>query len=242
MSLSQEPSPDPSPSFDWDPATLSAWLTAQLPAGVNLWAKEKETQLVLLVETDLDPDALVEDLCKSLRTLTDQPWQHLQVFGRAPGEEIPDWYRSAAIAVRSDLVQPSLDPPAPQAGPGWIELAQQGDPQALTHIFAYLLREDHVTVRIHLNRKAGLLQMNLQADPVPDQKRMSALVFKTLDHLQLPYARRLWLTGQKKSSLFPAWSQELSLAGGSWLWPHLNAPTKSPGGEHPGEGDPSQPF
>ncbi len=230
MSLSQESSPDPSPHSDWEPSAISTWLTAQLPAGVSLWAKEKDRQLVLLVETDLDPDDLLEDLCNFLRTLTDLSWQQLEVFGRAPGEEIPDWYRSAAIAVHSEP-KPTFAPPAPKEGPSWVELAQQGDPQALTHIFAYLLREDHVTVRIHLNRKAGLLQMNLQADPVPDQKRMSALVFKTLDHLQLPYARRLWLTGQKKSSLFPAWSHEFSLAGGSWLWPHLNAPTKSSGEE-----------
>jgi hypothetical protein len=243
MSLSQGASPDQDPSAEshWDPPTLSTWLKSQLSAGVNLWAKQDQDRLLVLLETDLDADQLMQDILTQLRTLTQLPWQHLEIFGRAPREAIPDWYRSAPIPVHSDLPQPTLDPPAPQEGPGWIELAQQGDPQALTHIFAYLLREEDVTVRIHLNRKVGLLQMNVKGDSVPDQTRMSTLVFKTLDHLQLPYARRLWLTGQKKNSLFPAWSHELSLAGGSWLWPHLNPPTESIGGEYQGEESSSQP-
>ncbi|MGQ9836577.1 MAG: hypothetical protein ACUVRV_01075 [Cyanobacteriota bacterium] len=70
----------------------------------------------------------------------------------------------------------------------------------------YLLRYKGIQACVHLNRKLGLLRVNLQAVESPDPDWAKEFMRRTLACLELTFLQRLRLSGQKLGSFLPTWS------------------------------------
>ncbi|MEN9230278.1 MAG: hypothetical protein Q6L68_05180, partial [Thermostichus sp. DG02_5_bins_236] len=135
----------------------------------------------------------------------------VEIFAFPATEEIPEWHRQWEGQVQ-------LNPDGP------LYRAKQGDVEAIHYLLNYLLRREGIQARIHLNRKLGLLQVNLQAVEAPDPDWARDFMRRTLARLELIFLQQLRLSGQKLGSFFPTWSQEFDLKEASfWQAPPVRA-------------------
>ncbi|MBW4471638.1 MAG: hypothetical protein KME45_14700 [Stenomitos rutilans HA7619-LM2] len=96
-----------------------------------------------------------------------------------------------------------------QAQPGCLELARQGDLQAIHDVVNYL-QPQGTTATIDL--KSDCLLITLLADQTPDQAQMVAYLRKMFDKLKFSFVKQVKVHGRRRESLFPAWRQDLDLS------------------------------
>lgn len=208
---------------------IVARLEAELK-GLQVQARISGRRLLVRIEGDPlpEPDHLLEQLAPTLTTIAatyGQRW--VEIFGFPLGEGIPEWHRQWEGQVQ-------LNPNGP------LYRAKQGDVEAIDYLLNYLLRYEGIQARVHLNRKLGLLQVNLQAAESPDPDWAKDFMRRTLARLELTFLQRLRLSGQKLGSFLPTWSQEFDLKQANfWQAPPLrpriplqqDSPGLNPGSE-----------
>ncbi|MBW4581854.1 MAG: hypothetical protein KME42_19990 [Tildeniella nuda ZEHNDER 1965/U140] len=96
-----------------------------------------------------------------------------------------------------------------QAQPGRLELARQGNLQAIHDVVNYL-QPQGVTTTVDL--KSECLSITLLAEQTPDQAQTVAYIHKMLDKLEFSFIKQVKVYGRSKEAILPAWSQELSFS------------------------------
>ncbi|MCF2970970.1 hypothetical protein L1047_07170 [Synechococcus sp. Nb3U1] len=181
---------------------------------VRVQARVSGHRLLLRLEGEPlpEPDSLLASLAPTLEHIA-LTWgqRHVELFGFLTNEGIPEWHRQWEGQVQ-------LNPN------GTLYRAKQGDVEAIHYLLNYLLRNEGIHARIHLNRKLGLLQINLQAVEPPDPAWAKDFMRRTLARLELTFLQQLRLSGQKLGSFLPTWSQEFDLKQASfWQVPPVRA-------------------
>ncbi len=230
-----------------DPEAIGLWLTRVLsngPVPIIVQARYQESQLQVLLETQqaLKASPIVEQLTAVVTELG-IPLTHVEVYAKQAEEVIPDWYQSVVIPQMDPKPQPEPhllpedmavetviavadtavevmepDPIVPSARMSRVAAAQQGDVDALNHVFNYLLKSVGIRVKVHLNRRAGSLQVILMGREVPDETYHVEFVCKTVARLELRFIQQLRISGQQQGSFLPTWSHELNLSATPSFW------------------------
>lgn len=93
--------------------------------------------------------------------------------------------------------------------PNHLELAKQGDIQAIAFLMNRSLKPKGITAKTAL--KDDCLQVMVEATEVPDQQTLTSFVHKGVVSLGVPSIRKMRIYGRKIGDKFPVWSQELDL-------------------------------
>ena len=94
--------------------------------------------------------------------------------------------------------------------PHILELAKQGDPNAIATLMNQSLKPRGMTARV--GRQEKVLEVVLEAERVPNREALTAFVQKGIDNLGVESIRSMRIIGQQVGATFPAWMQELHLA------------------------------
>lgn len=188
----------------------------------------KDNYLKILLESGQVPEQniVVSLIRNQLSTLNFQSCKKVKIYGREAGEDFPDWQEEFDLEEQINLSLPlsetditalnSISTELKTEGrgllpkePSRLELAKQGDSQAITDVLNYLLQSRNTTVAANL--KDGYLQILLQADRIPEQEQSVAYICKFITQLQIEPLKKIKLCGKRKGGTFLAWSQEIEL-------------------------------
>lgn len=198
------------------------------PQNITAIATFKDNYLKILLESRQVPEQNIVVLLirNQLSTLSLQSCKKVKIYGREMGEDYPDWQEEFDLEEQIDLSLPLSETDITawnsifvelntdsqvllQKQPSRLELAKQGDSQAITDVLNYLLQSQGTTVVANL--KDGYLQILLQADRIPEQEQSVAYICKFITQLQLEPLKKIKLCGKRKGGTFLAWSQEIEL-------------------------------
>lgn len=90
--------------------------------------------------------------------------------------------------------------------PNSLELAKHGDTEALTAFINQSLESTGATAKVGLKEKC--LKVMLEANPVPEQQVMVALILNNLKTLTLQGCNRVKISGREIGDDFPDWQQD----------------------------------
>jgi len=90
-----------------------------------------------------------------------------------------------------------------------LELAKQGDPQAITTLMNRVLAPKGITAKVAI--KDGYLQIILESDRVPEQQALVAFIRKGITGLELKFIKTVKIYGRQIGAEFPAWSERFEL-------------------------------
>jgi len=107
-----------------------------------------------------------------------------------------------------------------------LELAKQGDAKAIAALMNRQLQPKGITAKATL--KDCCLQIMLEAAQVPNQQVLVAWVRKSITSLGAESIEKVMLYGRQTGEEFPAWSQELELAGQQLPSPNSTAAKSVP--------------
>lgn len=93
--------------------------------------------------------------------------------------------------------------------PHVLELAKQGDPQAIAALMNQSLQPRGMTARVE--REGSLLEVVLEADRIPNREALSTFVQKGISNLGVESIQAVRIIGQQTGASFPAWMHELDL-------------------------------
>ncbi|HEY9627692.1 MAG TPA: hypothetical protein V6C84_10350 [Coleofasciculaceae cyanobacterium] len=94
--------------------------------------------------------------------------------------------------------------------PHILELAKQGDPEAIALLMNQSLQPRGMTATVE--RQQDLLEVVLEAERVPSREALTAFVQKGIANLGVESIRFVRIVGQQSGAMLPAWMQELDLA------------------------------
>jgi hypothetical protein len=97
--------------------------------------------------------------------------------------------------------------------PNLLQLAKLGDLRAIAALMNHSLQPKGITAKVAL--KDGCLQVMLESAQVPDQQSLVVFVRKGITNLEIAFIERIKIYGRVSGEEFPAWNQELELAGQS---------------------------
>lgn len=211
-----------------DVNAIAALLNESLqPQGITAKAILKDVCLQIMLESAKVPDQnLVVPLRNQLITLNIQSCKKVKIYGRQTGEDFPDWQHefeleeqiksplsileADLVTVSSTSVQTNVDGQLPLKNqPSALELAKQGDEQAITNVLNYLLQPQGMLAKANL--KDGYLQIILQADTIPEQSKSVAYIRKFITQLELGFLKKVKVCGLPKGATFLAWNSEFEL-------------------------------
>ncbi|MCU0565621.1 MAG: hypothetical protein MUF49_03390 [Oculatellaceae cyanobacterium Prado106] len=90
-----------------------------------------------------------------------------------------------------------------------LEMAQQGDPQAIAELMNQSLQPRGMTATVE--RQGDCLNVLLEAEQVPNRQTLTEFVKRGISTLGVPSIRSVKVLGQQTGTGFPVWSQELAL-------------------------------
>jgi formylglycine-generating enzyme required for sulfatase activity len=93
--------------------------------------------------------------------------------------------------------------------PHILELAKQGDPNAIATLMNQSLHPRGMTARV--DRQGEVLEVILEAERVPNKDALTAFVQKGINNLSLESIRSVRIVGRQIGTAFPEWIQELQL-------------------------------
>ncbi|MEH1865108.1 MAG: hypothetical protein V7K69_08865 [Nostoc sp.] len=93
--------------------------------------------------------------------------------------------------------------------PNFLELAKQGDAQAIASLLNRQLQPKGITAKIAL--KDGCLQVMLESAQVPNQQALVAFIRKDITSLGAASIERAKIYGRQIGEEFPAWSDEFEV-------------------------------
>jgi hypothetical protein len=94
--------------------------------------------------------------------------------------------------------------------PNPLELAKQGNPQAIASLLNRNLQPKGITVKV-ASKPGGVLQILLEAAQAPDAKEMSAFIQQGMAKLQPAGVRSLVIFSKSTGEDIPNWSREIVL-------------------------------
>lgn len=235
-----------------DPIVIAALINRQLqPKGITAKVARKEECLQVILESPKAPNqqACVEFIRRGLTKMQVKGLNKVQIWGRETGDEFPSWQAEfklvvqpattptetptqEAVEVQTNTEEidstgvPNPTPLEPQ--PSLMELAKQGDIQAIAGVMNYLLENRGITVTAKLNHEC--LFITLLAKQIPNQEESVRCIRKTLDQLQITSVKQVKVYGRRQEGTFSAWSEEFDLE-----------PAKPPGPPLPSDSLPSTP-
>jgi hypothetical protein len=177
------------------------------PKGITVVkAAFKDSCLQILLESAQVPNqqALVALIRKQVKGLNSASIKQVKLYGRKTGEEIPAWSQELELAGQ---LLPVVKPP-----PSLLELAKQGNVEALTALMNRSLQPKGIAV-VKAIFKDSYLQILLESAQVPNQQALVAFVDQGLTRLEAASIKQVKLYGRQIGEEFPAWSQEFELAG-----------------------------
>lgn len=167
------------------------------PQGITVQTTLIGSCLAIMLESSTIPDSQVwvEFIRQELISWGIEIFDKVRIFGRLTNQNIPVW------KLEFDLPKPNKI----------LELAKQGNSQAITDVFNFLLNPHQIYAKATYEN--GYLYVVLQADgKVPNQKQSIAYVQKLITYLELFSLKRVqvygWLRGQKSH----AWTEQIDLA------------------------------
>ena len=90
-----------------------------------------------------------------------------------------------------------------------LELAQQGDPQAIAALMNQSLQPKGMTAIVE--RMGDCLSVLLEADQVPNRQTLTAFVHRGISNLGIESIRSVKVLGQQTGTNLPVWTQDLTL-------------------------------
>ncbi len=90
-----------------------------------------------------------------------------------------------------------------------LELAQQGDPQAIADLMNQSLQPRGMTATVE--RAGDNLSVLLEADQVPNRQTLTAFVHRGISNLGIESIRSVKVLGQQTGTNLPVWTQDLTL-------------------------------
>jgi hypothetical protein len=93
--------------------------------------------------------------------------------------------------------------------PNILELAKQGDVQAIASLMNRHLRPKGITAKVAF--QDACLEVTLESDQVPNQQILVAFIRKGLTGLGAVSVERVKVYAQQTGKKFPAWSKEFDL-------------------------------
>jgi len=87
-----------------------------------------------------------------------------------------------------------------------LELAKQGNVEAIADTISYLLQSQNLTAKALL--KDGVLELIVEASQVPDQQQTVARIQKIINHLQLKFLNKIRIYGKQKDTKTLGWYEE----------------------------------
>ncbi|WP_448602647.1 pentapeptide repeat-containing protein [Thermoleptolyngbya sp.] len=90
-----------------------------------------------------------------------------------------------------------------------LELAKQGDPQAIATLMNRSLQPRGMTASV--NRQGNCLYVTLQAEQVPNRQVLTAFVQNGISNLGVSSIRLVKISGQRFGMADPAWTQDLQI-------------------------------
>jgi pilus assembly protein FimV len=90
-----------------------------------------------------------------------------------------------------------------------LELAQQGDPQAIAALMNQSLQPRGMTATVE--RAGDSLSVLLEADQVPNRQTLTAFVYRGISNLGVGSIRSVKVLGQQTGTNLPVWTQDLTL-------------------------------
>ncbi|MEN9520336.1 MAG: hypothetical protein RLZZ381_2924 [Cyanobacteriota bacterium] len=89
-----------------------------------------------------------------------------------------------------------------------VELAKQGDDLAIANLIEDSLEQEKIA---KYERKDNCLKLVLEAEKLPEQQKIAAIIHKTITDLETDLITKIVLYGQKIGETFPEWNQELEI-------------------------------
>lgn len=99
------------------------------------------------------------------------------------------------------------------AKPNPLELAKQGDPNAIAALLNRSLQSKGITAKA--NQEDGYLHLTLESAQVPNQQALVNFIHQGMMKLQSEAIHTVMIEAYKTGERLPAWSQELQLETGS---------------------------
>jgi len=99
-----------------------------------------------------------------------------------------------------------MNPPQPNP----LELAKQGNEQAIAFLINRSLISKGITAKTALNN--GCLQVMLEAAPIPDKQTLAPFIYRGVKGLGVASVQKLKVYGRQAGETRPAWSQEFELS------------------------------
>jgi len=92
-----------------------------------------------------------------------------------------------------------------------LELAKQGNVEAIASLFNRQLQPKGITAKVAL--KDACLQVMLESAEVPDQQALVTFIRKRITGLRVASIERVKVYGRQAGEEFPAWNQEFEIVG-----------------------------
>lgn len=181
-----------------NPKAIAALINRQLqPKGITAKVSLKQDCLQVMLEAAQAPPKkiCVDFLQKGLSALGLATAQKAKIYGRAAGNDIPDWVEEFDLGMR---VSQNLN-----------ELAKQGDIEAISALVNQWIQAYKVTAKINL--KKNILQVMLESTEVPDQQVMTELLKNNISALDIPSLELIKIFGKEIDEEFPEWHTETKL-------------------------------
>lgn len=181
-------------------------------------ASIKNSCLRIVLESTQFPDSsqLATQILHNVTALGIPGCTSLKVSGREPGDDIPDWQQDFDLQSANEEVLSLVVPntataiqPSPESYPSRLDLARDGDSQAISDVFSYLLQDKGLAVATKLS--GDRLLIVVQSDQNPDQEKTVTYVRSVLQELKIDLLKKVSVSGRRKGATFVAWTQEISL-------------------------------
>ncbi|HLO88091.1 MAG TPA: hypothetical protein VK203_24230 [Nostocaceae cyanobacterium] len=180
-----------------DIEAIANLLNTQLQSqGVTVQTTFTDNCLAIMLESSQVPNSevLVEFIRQELTNLNVESFDQVRVFGRLKNDIFPSWKQEFNLHKQQTV----------------LELAKQGDSQAITEVFNFLLNPHNINAKVM--SKNGYLYVVLQAEgKVPNQQQSVSYVRKLINHLELFSLKRVQVYGWLKGAGSHAWTQQIDL-------------------------------
>lgn len=90
-----------------------------------------------------------------------------------------------------------------------LELAKQGDPNAIANYLNYLLQPQGITVKASL--KDGCLRIKLEVFQVPNQRYIVSAIYKLIAELDIKFIKKINIYARKTNNDVPFWVESFDL-------------------------------
>jgi hypothetical protein len=110
--------------------------------------------------------------------------------------------------------------------PNILELAKQGNPQAIAALMNHSLKPKGITANVET--QGDRLQVLLEGEQLPNQSVLTSFVKNGLNQLNLDHVTSVQVSGQRIGAAQPAWTQDIDMKAAESSTPIPGAATSMP--------------